>query len=45
MTSATTHEVTVLESVPQGACPSCGSRVYHASVLQRIEADFRLASE
>jgi YgiT-type zinc finger domain-containing protein len=34
-------EVTVLDSVPQGACPICGSRVYHASMLYRIESTFK----
>lgn len=28
----------VLTSVPQAACPTCGSRYYHAGMLQRIEA-------
>lgn len=28
----------VLSNVPQGACPLCGSRVYKAEVLERIEA-------
>ena len=32
----------VLTRVPQGACPVCGSRVYPATVLERIEAVFRL---
>lgn len=27
----------VLTDVPQGACPNCGSRVYKAEVLERIE--------
>lgn len=27
----------VLTAVPQGACQRCGSRVYKADVLQRIE--------
>jgi len=27
-----------LNDVPQGACPVCGSRVYKAEVLERIEA-------
>lgn len=26
-----------LEAVPQGCCETCGSRVYHASVLNRLE--------
>ncbi|MBX5482286.1 MAG: hypothetical protein IRZ16_10685 [Myxococcaceae bacterium] len=30
--------VVVLTSVPQGACPTCGSRVYKAEVLNRIES-------
>ena len=28
----------VLNDVPQGACPQCGSRVYKAEMLERIEA-------
>ncbi len=28
----------VLSDVPQGACPLCGSRVYKAEVLERIES-------
>lgn len=28
----------VLADVPQGACPSCGSRVYKAVFLEGIEA-------
>lgn len=31
-------KVVVLEDVPQGACPKCGSRVYKLEVLERIEA-------
>ena len=31
-------EIVVLNNVPQGACPLCGSRVYKAEVLERIEA-------
>jgi YgiT-type zinc finger domain-containing protein len=31
-------EAVVLENVPQGACPICGSRVYKTEVLERIEA-------
>jgi YgiT-type zinc finger domain-containing protein len=27
----------VLRDIPQGACPSCGSRVYKAETLARIE--------
>jgi hypothetical protein len=30
-------KVVVLTQVPQGACPLCGSRVYKAEVLERIE--------
>lgn len=33
-------ETVVLENVPQGACPFCGSRVYKTEVLERIEALF-----
>lgn len=28
----------VLTGVPQGACPQCGSRVYKAEVLERLES-------
>lgn len=31
-------KVVVLTKVPQGACPLCGSRVYKAEVLERIES-------
>ncbi len=31
------ERVIVLTEVPQGACPNCGSRVYKAEVLNRIE--------
>lgn len=31
-------KVVVLTAVPQGSCPQCGSRVYKAEVLERIEA-------
>ncbi len=31
-------KVVVLTEVPQGACPSCGSRVYKGEVLERIES-------
>ncbi len=31
-------KVVVLTDVPQGACPNCGSRVYTAEVLERIES-------
>ena len=31
-------KVVVLTQVPQGACPNCGSRVYKAEVLERIES-------
>jgi DNA-directed RNA polymerase subunit RPC12/RpoP len=27
-----------LDQVPQGACPTCGSRVYKANVLEELEA-------
>jgi YgiT-type zinc finger domain-containing protein len=30
-------KVVVLTQVPQGSCPSCGSRVYKGEVLERIE--------
>lgn len=32
------EKVVVLTDVPQGACRSCGSRVYKADVLERIES-------
>jgi hypothetical protein len=28
----------VVAGVPQGACPTCGSRIYKAEILARIEA-------
>lgn len=28
----------VLTNVPQGACPQCGSRVYKAETLERLES-------
>ena len=28
----------IVLSVPQGTCPLCGSRVYKAQVLERVEA-------
>jgi hypothetical protein len=31
-------KVVVLTDVPQGACPLCGSRVYKAETLERIES-------
>lgn len=31
-------KVVVLTNVPQGACRLCGSRVYKAEVLERIES-------
>jgi YgiT-type zinc finger domain-containing protein len=31
----------LLDDVPQGACPSCGSRVYKAYVLEELEAMHR----
>jgi YgiT-type zinc finger domain-containing protein len=31
-------KVVVLTDVPQGACPLCGSRVYKAEILERIES-------
>ena len=34
-------ELLVLSDVPQGACPSCGSRVYKSAVLQEIERTMR----
>ena len=34
-------EQVVLDDVPQGACPQCGSRVYKLTVLDELEALFR----
>jgi YgiT-type zinc finger domain-containing protein len=34
-------ETIVIQDVPQGACPVCGSRVYKARVLEEIEATMR----
>jgi len=31
----------VLNDVPQGVCPQCGSRVYKAEMLERIEATMK----
>jgi hypothetical protein len=31
-------QLEVFDDVLQGACPSCGSRVYDADTLERIEA-------
>lgn len=31
-------KLVVLTQVPQGACPHCGSRVYKADILERIES-------
>ena len=31
-------QLEVFDSVLQGACPTCGSRVYDAETLERIEA-------
>jgi len=31
----------ILTGVPQGACPSCGGRVYKLNVLQSIEVLMR----
>ncbi|MEN9797671.1 MAG: hypothetical protein RL653_1367 [Pseudomonadota bacterium] len=31
-------KVVVLVDVPQGNCPTCGSRVYKPEVLERIES-------
>ncbi|RZT17546.1 hypothetical protein EV649_5094 [Kribbella sp. VKM Ac-2569] len=43
--STVTGEPAVLESVAQGSCPRCGSRVYTNAVLQRIEAVFSEAQQ
>ena len=32
------EERVVLTDVPQGACPSCGSRVFKAEILEMIDA-------
>jgi len=32
------EKLVVLTGVPQGACPNCGSRVYKAEVIERIES-------
>jgi YgiT-type zinc finger domain-containing protein len=32
------EKLVVLQNVPQGNCPGCGSRVYTASTLETIEA-------
>lgn len=37
-------ESVVLQNIPQGACPICGSRVYKSQVLRRIEAVVRVTS-
>ncbi len=34
-------KVVVLENVPQGVCPSCGSRVYKTAILEEIERAWR----
>jgi YgiT-type zinc finger domain-containing protein len=34
-------DAVVLTNVPQGACPSCGSRVYKRGVLESLEATMR----
>jgi len=33
----------VLDKVPQGACPRCGSRVYKTAVLAGIESTMKVA--
>jgi hypothetical protein len=37
------EEPVELDSVPQGLCPNCGSRVYKAEMLERLEAIFTAA--
>ncbi len=32
------NKVVVLTGVPQGACKTCGSRVYKTDILERIES-------
>lgn len=34
-------EALVLSNVPQGLCPTCGSRIYKSAVLQEIERAMR----
>jgi hypothetical protein len=36
-------DLVVLDDVPQGACPTCGSRVYKATILAAIEGLMRSA--
>jgi hypothetical protein len=31
----------VLRDVPQASCPTCGTRVFTASVIERVEAAYR----
>jgi YgiT-type zinc finger domain-containing protein len=31
----------VMTDVPQGVCPNCGSRVYRAEMLERIECGMK----
>ena len=38
-------ERVVLENVPQGACPLCGSRVYKTAVLEELERALRSPTE
>jgi YgiT-type zinc finger domain-containing protein len=37
VTSRVAGQVVVVRDVPQGACPTCGSRVYKAAILDAIE--------
>ena len=36
------NEQFILRDVPQGACPTCGSRVYKSDILERIEFFYKL---
>jgi hypothetical protein len=36
-----TDQPVVIDDVPQGACPSCRSRVYSAAVIGRLEATLK----
>ncbi len=36
-------KIVVLKKVPQGTCTACGSRVYKAETMERIESLFKAA--
>ena len=38
-------ELMVLDNLPQGACPVCGSRVYKTAVLEELERAMRGTAE